>query len=806
MSPEDKPQSSPLGFSHIREDLPLSRRDLDNSDEPEEENRACTSVQARAESGPENFSSGKSPFLKVLIDAEAASSAAAIQLVAFKDAVDNEFATSGKSTKDKSQITRQKGLLLEKLEEFRRLNKSVRQKLKQLQDAEVYRIDADRKMETLLKWIRNAERENENLKKDLDETEKKIGKLMDLRREEQENIKSLVHTTKSIEATRTHLQGQLCNKEAENNRLTVHLRTLERTVAKQKSETDQLKTSFASLTKKAVKDKESLRKATQAQKLRAERFEAAIEKCSAQLKERDSQLAKARSERDSRRRRKEQTTDEREKLVAQIDLMKSELAELTLRLQKERDELTAANERMVQSLDILIADNRDLTITNAMLKTSVAQLEEKLADCESALVEEKTISLEKKHEAEQCHFQVAELKAEIDSLQIKYANLLRETRTTQDGKEAEVEKMETQSKQLRSSLEMKESVHEANVKVQEKVNSLQRKIDQVQQENLELVRKLAAQDEALNYSNRQLDQRSSECQALNRQLEAALSDVREQVSKVKSQTSSREEALQMKILQLQAEQSRRNNELKLLRESKQNVLTRLRHYLCDKIRADRHLDYLRSRRILTRDDAEEISCRTTQTKRTATLLDILAENPRGLDALIDSIREMRSQNFIITKITDEVQKAKNEKIESLRAAGASSSSSDSSFSTLTTTTDLPNTFSNNSTLLFHPDGERSPSTSDLASSLNVSSLQKCGDLPSAAGASLGVAPSSTSSSLPKPGDPGAPPLPDEVMAESPSNIDTTSPGCTSSGGDPNFQPLRSRSLTPTIHIPQFTSL
>ncbi|XP_054889547.1 outer dense fiber protein 2-like isoform X1 [Poeciliopsis prolifica] len=623
MSPEGKPQSSPLGFSPIREDLPLSRRDLDSSDEPEE-NRACTSVQTRAESGPENFNRGKSPFLKVLIEAEAASSAAAIQLVAFKDAVDNEFASSGKSTKDKSKITRQKGLLLEKLEEFRRLNKSVRQKLKQLQDAEAYRIDADRKMETLLKWIRNTESENENLKKNLDETEKRISKLMDLRKDEQENIKSLVHTTKSIETTRAHLQGQLRNKEAENNRLTVHLRTLERTVAEQKSEIDQLKTSFASLTKKAVKDKEYLRKATQAQKLRAERFEAAIEKCNAQLKERDSQLAKARLERDSRRRRKELMTDEKEKLVAQIDLMKSELAELTLRLQKERDELTAENENMVQSLDKLIADNRDLTITNATLKMSVAHLKEQLADCESALVEEKTISLEKKNEAEQCHFQVSGLKAEIDSLQIKYANLLRETRTTQDEKETEVEKvnqelqgrieelrvypellgeakqsllqcqenlrrlerqcleksesvkqlqfkMETQNKQLRSSLEMKESVHEANLKVQEKVNSLQRKIDQMQQENLELVRKLAAQDEALSYSNRQLDQRSSECQALNRQLEAALSDVREQVSKVKTQTSSREEALQKKILQLQAEQSRRNNELKLLRESKQNA-------------------------------------------------------------------------------------------------------------------------------------------------------------------------------------------------------------------------------------------
>lgn len=48
------------------------------------------------------------------------------------------------------------------------------------------------------------------------------------------------------------------------------------------------------------------------------------------------------------------------------------------------------------------------------------------------------------------------------------------------------------------------------------------------------------------------------------------------------------------------------------------------------------------------------------------LLDMLAENPHGLDALTDSIREMRSQNFIIAKITDEVQKAKNEKMDSLK--------------------------------------------------------------------------------------------------------------------------------------------
>ncbi|XP_031721343.1 B-cell lymphoma/leukemia 10 [Anarrhichthys ocellatus] len=230
-------------------------------------------------------------------------------------------------------------------------------------------------------------------------------------------------------------------------------------------------------------------------------------------------------------------------------------------------------------------------------------------------------------------------------------------------------------------------------------------------------------------------------------------------------------------------------------EIKKDVLTRMRHYLCDKIRAERHLDYLRSRRILTRDDAEEISCRTTQTKRTAMLLDLLAENPRGLDTLIDSIRELRSQNFIITKITDEVQKAKNEKIESLKV-GASSSSSDTGVGTPIPTSDTPSMFSNNSTLLLHPDGERSLSTSDVAGSLNLLSLQRGGDLTSAGGVSIGVV---SSSSLPRPGEPGAPPLPEEVMVESPSNIDAGTPGCTSTGGDPNFQPLRSRSLTPTSH-------
>lgn len=132
-----------------------------------------------------------------------------------------------------------------------------------------------------------------------------------------------------------------------------------------------------------------------------------------------------------------------------------------------------------------------------------------------------------------------------------------------------------------------------------------RQLENLQQENLTLVRSLAAQEEAVAYSNRQLDQRSSECQAFSRQLEAALVDVRQQVqqssslphipgclvpgpdnfslmmcrpdptraqvNRVRDQAASREEALRNKILTLEAEKSRRESELRLLHQSKVKV-------------------------------------------------------------------------------------------------------------------------------------------------------------------------------------------------------------------------------------------
>ncbi|KAM9322135.1 uncharacterized protein KZ484_020369 isoform 3-T3 [Pholidichthys leucotaenia] len=587
MCPEDELQRPPLGFSPTQEgaDLTVSYGDLDNSLRSGRRNRASSTPKRKTLESRirwslqhpsfhflcRDFANEKSTFLKILKDAEAAANSAAIQLVSFKDALEDEIADSRQSAKDKPRIARQRGLLLEKLEDFRRINKSLRQKLKQLQDAEADRTAAHQQIEVLLKTIAQAESENEHLKKDLNESERRVQELTDLRREEQENTKSAVDRKKSVEATHARLQAQLRSKEAENNRLTVQLRTLEKNLTEQKMEIDDLKRSITSLSEKAEQDKESLKKATRAQKRRAERFEAAIEKCYAQLREKDAQLAKAHLEKDSKRRQKEQMTVEKEKRIAHLDTLKSQVADMTVKLQKEKDELTAANEIVMQQVEKLSVDNEELSISNAALKASIARLEQHLADCESALIEEKIVSQEKKHQAEQYQYQVAELRAEIDDVRIKYADLLRETEKMQDGKETQVEKMDSQTNLLKSSLEMKESIREANLHLREKVDSLQKDMDKQQQDNFELIQRLAAQEEALSSSNRQLDQRSSDCQALSRQLEAALADVRQQVEKVKEQAISREAALQTKILELEAEKRRRDDELRLLRQSKLSV-------------------------------------------------------------------------------------------------------------------------------------------------------------------------------------------------------------------------------------------
>lgn len=59
--------------------------------------------------------------------------------------------------------------------------------------------------------------------------------------------------------------------------------------------------------------------------------------------------------------------------ILNVHSQSSQIADLTARLQKEKDELTAANETVMQRVEKLSAENGDLSLNNATLKVQVAK-------------------------------------------------------------------------------------------------------------------------------------------------------------------------------------------------------------------------------------------------------------------------------------------------------------------------------------------------------------------------------------------------------------------------------------------------
>ncbi|XP_036453138.1 outer dense fiber protein 2-like isoform X1 [Colossoma macropomum] len=615
-------RESPLGSRATRDDL-LCAGDLDGTSEGGSGRRSRVSQNHRFSedrTSYDNFATtDKKLLLKTLIAAESAATSAAVQLVSFRDILEEDFSDSRCSSE--LRLSRQKGLLLEKLEVFKRINASVRQQLKEFLEEEMCRTETDKHIDALLKKLALTERENQDLRLSLSDRERKVEELMALRKKEMENTESVVQLSRSVDTTRAHLQLQLRNKEAENNRLMVQLRALERTVAQQKLELEDLRAQMDSVSAAASEEKEALKKATRAQKLRAERFESAVEKLYDQLREKDVKLAEVRSERDRWRCEQETATEERVRLDAEITSLKEEISVLNAELQRERQSVKAASDLLLEKVEKLNSDNAELTLQNSTLKATVAELEEKLQESHAAFRDQTALTEERKHQVEEYQSQIAELQVEVTELKIKLESQLQETRELREGRDEEVaqvrqclemrvrqlesypellqaaeqnlqlsqeqlqryentisNKTETirqlniqvdgHAEKLKSSLEMKDSIKEANAQLQQKVDSLQKKVEEVQSENQELISRLSSQEGALQYSSRQLEQRSAECQALRRQLESALTDVAQQVCKVKEKASSRENTLQTRILELEAEKNRRENELKQLRLSK----------------------------------------------------------------------------------------------------------------------------------------------------------------------------------------------------------------------------------------------
>ncbi|MBN3297154.1 BCL10 protein, partial [Amia calva] len=155
------------------------------------------------------------------------------------------------------------------------------------------------------------------------------------------------------------------------------------------------------------------------------------------------------------------------------------------------------------------------------------------------------------------------------------------------------------------------------------------------------------------------------------------------------------------------------------------------------------------------------------------MLDFLAENPKGLDTLIESIHKIGTQDFVITKIINEIQKVKSERNKAGRSPSPRSTFAVDSGVNIDTS-------STHSSSLYYSEQQWNPNITSL-DSLNLSSGAGM-----EVGAPLRSISLSSAASLPRPGDLGAPLIPEDSEAVPHS--------WSSSGSDDQFQTLRCHSL------------
>ncbi|KAJ8270930.1 hypothetical protein GJAV_G00120880 [Gymnothorax javanicus] len=577
---------------------------------------------ARERSSHEERAPDHGPLLlTALLDAEKAANAASIQLMSFTEGLVDQPAESRLNASEERRMSRQKSLLLEKLEVFRTMNRAVRQQLKDFQEREVDRLEADRRMYVLLKKLAGTETENLNLKRDFVEKQGRIEDLIDLRQQEKEKLEMVQHQAKSVETTRAHLQRQLRHKESENNRLSVQLRGLEKSSAEQKLQIEGLKAQVSSAAEREREEKDALKKGIRVQKQRAERFETAMEKSYDRLREKEAELASVRSEVEAWRRRQEPAREGTAPLEAQISALKQQISDMNEQLDSERENFRTTNAELLQKVENLNCEDAELRLENAALKASVSDLQEKLGRC----ADEQAAGLQQQERVcDEFQSQVVEQQREVTALRARVEEVMKENAELREGGERELgavrevlqvrvseleifpellreaeqrlrdcetrlrdseqdaslktlalqqlrTQMESQTEQLTSSRGLKDSINQTNAELQGKIDLLERRVQEMTAENGELVQKLTAQEEALGYSGKQLERRSAECLSLSRQLETALADVTQQVTIVKEKAAARERTLQGKILELDSDRNRREQELKALRSSKESM-------------------------------------------------------------------------------------------------------------------------------------------------------------------------------------------------------------------------------------------
>ncbi|XP_041049408.1 outer dense fiber protein 2 isoform X3 [Carcharodon carcharias] len=509
----------------------------------------------------------KDTLLKMLIEAEMDGAAAAKQVAALRSAISKLRMEKPISVSESNLLSRQKELLLQKLETFDATNRSVRQLLKEQHAQETDALRLFEQKEALLEKLAQSEAENARLSVKLQEIENQIDQLLIQYRTEKDNARAAAEFSKSLETTRAHLQGQLRSKEADNNRMLVQIRNFERTISQQKGEFDYLTEQLRQFQKKRDRDKEALKKATRAQKQRAERSEDTVELLNAQLIDKESQLADALSTVETWRSCHNKVMKEKSQLDVEISVLNNRITDLLDQTHHVEDKARGEMESMMNKLQKMSSESTCIKMENETMKANMSAVEEKLTFAQSEMQQLKVSIKRYEGLVDSYKSQLMKTRMEADECSVKLEKAEKENKLLKDDVNKEIEQIEEQNNKTREKCQY---LQEENHNLKLKLETLERKLEDLDTQNRELAQVVTKREETIHHNQQRLEDKSRECTSLARQLDAATDDARRQVDQTRERALSKERTTQSKIMDLETQMSRTKTELTQLRRSKED--------------------------------------------------------------------------------------------------------------------------------------------------------------------------------------------------------------------------------------------
>ncbi|KGL93080.1 Outer dense fiber protein 2-like, partial [Charadrius vociferus] len=450
-------------------------------------------------------------------------------------------------------------------------------------------------MDTLVQKLSENETQNTNLRRKILEREKHVKELSSRLQLEKVNIQKEDHLSRSVKAVQAHLQCQIQRKEMENDELKVKIQTLEKTIAGWKLQVGEYRHQMLALRETSEQKKTALKKAIKSQKQRAECFETAVENLTSRIREHEVKLSEILSASDVWKSQHDRMVEGKTTLEIQREDLKKQITSLLEALKRKEEWRRNSDEEIFGKLKSVNSENEKICLENEKLKAYLATLENSTVSVENELLNlqakaklQENLVEEYKNQVQKLQTAVEELKSrcgivlneskritenkclEVDKVELKQlehvCDLLKAAEEKQQGYQEKLvswERIHAQKCKTLQELQVQEedsvtsmgshSLGEENHNIQKKYEDLKRQLEKMEFQNEELACRLKKEDESLQCSKLQLEEKITEYNGLTRQLESALEEGKKMVAEELEKMSCKEQALQTKMLVLETE-------------------------------------------------------------------------------------------------------------------------------------------------------------------------------------------------------------------------------------------------------------